>query len=132
MLFLISSLLNLVSKLPFLPVLFRSFLICVFPLTPQKLLHGRLECSNARKKWRNKQPKSSCRKLTDTFIEQLSTMTSEKSNLPYSITTNWIQCHVTFALVRSAVMCLRGCRAKPVSSKQDNILLAAAESQLGC
>ena len=44
MLFLISSLLNLVSKLPFHPVVFRSFLICVFPLTPQSYCMGRLEC----------------------------------------------------------------------------------------
>ena len=45
MLFLFSSLLNLVSKLPFHPVLSRCSLIRVFSLTPRKLLHVRLECS---------------------------------------------------------------------------------------
>ena len=45
MLFLISSLLNFVSKLPFHPVVYRSFLICVFPLTAQSYCMGRLECS---------------------------------------------------------------------------------------
>ena len=29
------------SRFQFHPVVFRSFLICVFPLTPQKLLHVR-------------------------------------------------------------------------------------------
>ena len=41
---------------PISSISFRCFLICVFPLTSQKLLHGTVRVFNAWKKWRNKQP----------------------------------------------------------------------------
>ena len=33
---------------------------------------------------------------------------SEKNNLSYGETMGWIRCRLSFALVRSAIMCIRG------------------------
>ena len=51
-------------------------------------------------------------KLTATFLKKLSSMISEKSETPYIITVCRIRCRMAFALLRSAVMCLRGCRSR--------------------
>ena len=71
-----------------------------------------------------------CSKLTDNFIKRLSSLTAEKTDLPYSVTANCIRCRVGFALIRAAVMCLRGYRSKYTYHQTSNILLATAESGL--
>ena len=73
-----------------------------------------------------------CSKITTTFIKRLSSLISQKRNLPYSKTVNWVRCRLGFALLRACIMSLRGSRVKyhhhPTSDY--NILLANAEGRL--
>ena len=51
---------------------------------------------------------------------------------PYSKTINWLRCRLSFSLLRSAVMCLRGSRSSlhhPINSSCGEIDLAIAEGQ---
>ncbi len=62
-----------------------------------------------------------------TLYKRLADMLSRK---PYSIVMGWIRCQLSFAIIRSAIMCLRGTRsafAKPIY--EGNLTLAAAEGQ---
>ena len=42
-------------------------------------------------------------KLTDNFIKRLSSLTAEKTDLPYSVTANWIRFRVGFAITLVAL-----------------------------
>lgn len=53
-----------------------------------------------------------CSPLTSTFMRKLAIKLSEKRAEPYSQVLCWLRTRVTFSLLRSAVMCLRGCRRK--------------------
>ena len=52
-----------------------------------------------------------CGKEATTFLKSLANQLSEKDGKPYSITMDWIRCRLSFALLRSAVMCIRGSRS---------------------
>lgn len=71
-----------------------------------------------------------CSRLTSTFIKRLASLTAEKDDSSYAITINWIRCRLRFALLRSAIMCLRGSRRRKQEQASDNILLATAEGRL--
>ena len=43
-----------------------------------------------------------------TFYSRLSDLLSEKRDLPISITMNWIQTKIYFALSKASLLCLRG------------------------
>ena len=43
--------------------------------------------------------------------KRIASMISEKNNKPYSKTMHWLRCRLSFSLLRSAIMCLRGCRS---------------------
>ena len=43
--------------------------------------------------------------------KRLAAMISEKHEKPYSKTMQWIRCRLSFSLLRSAIMCLRGSRS---------------------
>jgi len=47
-----------------------------------------------------------------TFLKRLAHFISDKNDEPYSVTMGWLRCRLGFALIRSAVMCLRGSRSK--------------------
>ena len=59
------------------------------------------------------------------FYEKLVSMIAIKHNRAYSKTLNWMRCKISFSLLRSAVMCLRGsrsfrgCPALPVVGEGD-------------
>ena len=40
-------------------------------------------------------------------------MIAEKHSKPYSRTMHWIRCRLSFSLLRSAIICLRGSRSAP-------------------
>jgi len=66
----------------------------------------------------------------------LASMIAVKHNKAYSKTLNWLRCRISFSLLRSAVMCLRGSRsfrgrpALPVVCKGD-IEFAVIEGRIG-
>ena len=49
-------------------------------------------------------------KSATSLFKRLASLISEKSGEPYSATMAWIRCRVSFALLRSSVMCIRGSR----------------------
>ena len=63
--------------------------------------------------------------------KRIASLIADKHNKPYSKTMNWLRCRLSFSLLRSAVMCLRGSRSSlhhPISSCGE-IDLAMAEGQ---
>ena len=44
--------------------------------------------------------------------KRLATLIAEKREQPYSDVMGWIRCHLSFSLLRSTIMCLRGSRSK--------------------
>ena len=60
------------------------------------------------------------------FYKRLASLLSEKRGVHYSKTMGWIRCRLSFALLRSSLMCIRGAR----SSKCHPILAEPIELQL--
>ena len=56
------------------------------------------------------------------FYKRLSSQLSDKWKQPYSSTIGWLRCRISFSLLRSSIMCLRGAR----SSHTFNSHLAAS------
>ena len=65
-----------------------------------------------------------------TFYKRLADMLSRKQEKPYSVVMGWMRCRLSFAILRSAIMCIRGTRSafgKPIN--EESLTLAAADSQ---
>ena len=60
------------------------------------------------------------------FYKRLASLLSEKRGVHYSKTMGWIRCRLSFALLRSSLMCIRGAR----SSKCHPILAEPIKLQL--
>ena len=43
--------------------------------------------------------------------KRLASLLAMKRELPYSVIMGWLRCQLSFSLLRSAVICLRGCRS---------------------
>ena len=65
-------------------------------------------------------------KLTSNFYRHLAERLSEKKQIPYSVAMGLIRCRLCFALLRAAIMCIRGAR----SSKQNPIFNSPFELQV--
>ena len=50
-------------------------------------------------------------KAASTFYKRLASMLSEKRDVSYGKTMNWIRCHLSFALLRASIMSIRGARS---------------------
>ena len=46
------------------------------------------------------------------FYRRLATQLADKRNEPYPATMGWLRCHLSFSLVRSAILCIRGTRSR--------------------
>ena len=67
-------------------------------------------------------------KSATVFYRRLAAMLSEKQGTPYSSTINWIRCKLSFALLRMAILSVRGGRSKPGRPANDPIQLQIVES----
>ena len=69
---------------------------------------------------------------TERFIQVLSSSIARKRKSDISITTNWIRSKLSFALLRSAILCVRGSRTlrKKINIDVGNIEIASATSKL--
>ena len=64
-------------------------------------------------------------------MKQLATKISEKRGEPYADTISYIRTKISFALLRSCVLCLRGCRAlKPRVLSETSISVVVEEGRL--
>ena len=65
------------------------------------------------------------------FYKRLADRLSEKRDKPYCMTMGWLRCCLNFALLRSAILCIRGSRSSKHHPFQDtNIELASKEGRL--
>ena len=65
-------------------------------------------------------------KAATTFYKRLSSMLSEKRDVPYSTMIGWVRCRFCFALLRASIMSIRGAR----SSRHRPVLLEPVEVQV--
>lgn len=64
------------------------------------------------------------------FYKRLASLISEARNEPYSAVMSWVRCRLSFALLRSCILCIRGSRARKREVDVPSISLARAESRL--
>ena len=66
-----------------------------------------------------------------TFYKRLADMLSHKQEKPYSVVMGWLRCRLSFAILLSAIMCIRGTWSsfgRPVN--EGNLILAVVEGQI--
>ena len=49
--------------------------------------------------------------IATVVFKRLASMVAEKQNFSYSRVLNWMRCRISFSLLRSSIMCLRGARS---------------------
>ena len=49
-------------------------------------------------------------KLTCAFLKRLASRLADKRDLPYNMTMSWLRCRLSFSLLRSSILCMRGSR----------------------
>ena len=67
---------------------------------------------------------------TTVVFKRLAELLANKRNLPYSITLAWMRCHVSFALMKSTIFCIRGSRVCRRPHTDMGIATVVAESNL--
>ena len=67
--------------------------------------------------------------LADIFYRRLAALISTKRDQPYSTMIAWLRSHLSFSLIRSAVMCLRGSRSSSKHVIPDSIGLTINEAK---
>ena len=64
------------------------------------------------------------------FYKRLASLLSEARKEPYSTVVSWVRCRFSVALLRSAILCIRGNRARKSEIDIQSISLAHAEGHL--
>jgi len=65
------------------------------------------------------------------ILKRLAEQISEKKNLHRSVVSGWLRCRLSFALLRTSLLCLRGTRRKRHFNHSDNdIELAVSEAKM--
>ena len=57
-----------------------------------------------------------------TFYKRLSSMLSEKRDVPYNTMIGWIRCQLSFALLRASIIAIRGPRSSRNRPAKDALL----------
>ena len=66
-----------------------------------------------------------------TFYKRLADGISRKEQKQYSVVMGWIRCRLSFAILRSAILCIRGSRSSHHRPKHElNITLATSEGRV--
>ena len=63
------------------------------------------------------------------MIKRLTEKLSTKQNLAHSVVSGWIRCRLSFALLRTTILCLRGTRRRRFNI-ENNIELAVSEANI--
>ena len=64
------------------------------------------------------------------FYKRLTSLLADKWDQPYSQTINWLRCRISFALLRSAIQCIRGARSSCGHAILSPVDLVTAEANL--
>jgi len=62
-------------------------------------------------------------------VRRLAEKISERQSLQRSIVAGWLRCRLSFALLRTTLLCIRGSRRK-TNITENNILLSVSESKI--
>ena len=46
------------------------------------------------------------------FLKRLASKVADKNDMEYSLAVGWLRCRLSFALLRSAIVCIRGSRGR--------------------
>ena len=65
-----------------------------------------------------------------TMYKRIASLIADKRQEPYSTTLFWLRCKLSFSLLRSAIMCLRGTRSVHSHSCHHSIALACAKAKV--
>ena len=68
--------------------------------------------------------------LCDRFLKRLGGMIAEHDQNDYSTVMAWLRCRISFALLRSAVMCIRGSRSSHRKPVHENRNVSIAEGRI--
>ena len=71
--------------------------------------------------------------IATTVYKRMASLIAEKQNHPYSSTLFWLRCKLSFSLLRSAVMCIRGSRSsyhRPTNMFNEAIDLSCSKSRI--
>ena len=71
--------------------------------------------------------------LNHEIYKRIASLASVKKNTPYSKMINWIRCRLSFSLLRSSLLCIRGTRShthNAIKNSDISIELALSESHL--
>ena len=63
-------------------------------------------------------------------VKKLAAVLSEKQGVPKSVVTGWLRCRLSFALLRTTLLCVRGTRAKRNYANDTNIELAVSAARI--
>ena len=64
------------------------------------------------------------------FHKRLAFLLADKWDPPYNITMNWLRCKISFALLRSAIQCIRGAHSSRGHAIFSPVDLVMAEAKL--
>ena len=71
--------------------------------------------------------------IATTVYKRMASLIAEKQNHPYSSTLFWLRCKLSFSLLHSAIMCIRGSRSsyhRPTNMFSEAIDLSCSESRI--
>jgi hypothetical protein len=63
-------------------------------------------------------------------IKRLAEQISEKQSISRSLVAGWLRCRLSFALLRTSLLCLRGTRRKRIHLQDNDITLAVSEAKI--
>ena len=71
-------------------------------------------------------------KAANIFYKRLASQIASKRKQPYHIVMGWMRCHLSFSLLRSAILCIRGARSKSgyAARGPESIQLAVSEGNV--
>ena len=69
-------------------------------------------------------------KQAEMIVKRISGRISHNQDLQYSVVTGWLRTRISFALLRSAIICLRGSRSNKHVKKDVQIDLAVSEARI--
>ena len=64
------------------------------------------------------------------FYKRLASLLADKWDQPYSQTMNWLRCRISFALLRSAIQCIRGAHSSRGHAIFSPVDLVTAEAHI--
>ena len=63
-------------------------------------------------------------------VKRIAAALSEKRGLPKAVVTGWLRCRLSFALLRTTLLCVRGTRTRRQLDPDTNIELSVSATRI--